>query len=176
MPVQETCSAGGPVVVLPAELASSWGGVESGDYGRACYPRDHRLIDHGAVGWVSMGQARAIVLDLELMTAYLPTPSGGVILRNYADDTLTAETARTMLGAVDAVDGWAAWGEPLPLVDGRLFMFDAACPGASDPAGIDAEEGVIVASPGAGRYAIHVAVLDGVELIRLQRLVSLSGA
>lgn len=167
MDVQETCSGGGPVLVIPAELACMWGGLDSGDYDRACSPLDHRLLDYGALGWVPVGSARALVLDLELLTAYLPTPSGGVFLRNYASDPLTGSEARAMIAAVDE---WSPWGDTMSLEDGRLFAFDAAVPGAVEPDAIEAEEGVIVASLGVGRYAIHVALLKGVELIRLSRL------
>jgi len=162
----EACSAGGPVLAIPAELAFSWGGVDNGDYDRACAAENHTNLDYGAIGIVKVGVGRALALDLELLTAFLATPSGGVIIRNYDEDPLTDDVAQTMVAGVQE---WTSWGEPLSLEDGRLFIFDSAYPGAADPQDIEAEEGVIAARLGSGKYAIHTAVSDGIELIRLTR-------
>ncbi len=166
MSLPETCSAGGPVIAIPAELASSWGGVDNGDYDRACNAEDHTNLDYGAIGVVKVGTGRALALDLELLTAFLATPDGGVIIRNYEEDPITQDVAQAM---VSEVQEWTSWGQPLCLEDGRLFLFDSACPGAAEPQDIEAEEGVIAASLGKGEYAIHIAVSDGLELIRLTR-------
>ena len=167
MPCAETCSEGGPVLAVPAELASGWGGVANGDYERACQADDHTSLDYGAVGTVTVGTGWALALDLELMTAFLQTSSGGVIIRNYEDDPLEEDAAQAMVAGVDT---WTAWGRPLRLSDGRLFLFDSACPGAADPDEIEAEEGVIAADLGPGEYALHIAVSDGLEFIRLTKL------
>ena len=166
MNLPETCSEGGPVIAIPAELALSWGGGDNGDYDRACNAEDHTNLDYGAIGLVKVGAGRALALDLELLTAFLATPSGGVIIRNYEEDPFTQGAAETMLAGVQE---WISWGQPLSLKDGRLFIFDSACPGAADPQDIEAEEGVIAASLGRGEYAIHIAVSEGVEFIRLTR-------
>ena len=133
MSLPEACSEGGPVIAIPAELASSWGGVDNGDYDRACNAEDHTNLDYGAIGVVTVGSGRARALDLELLTAFLETPAGGVIIRRYEDDPLNAEAARSLMD------------------------------------GIEAEVGVIAVSPRRGDYAIHTAVSDGMEFIRLTR-------
>lgn len=166
MTLQETCSEGGPVLAIPAELAAQWGGSNNGDYERACQPDALTSLDYGAIGRVSVGSGWALALDMELMTAFLPTPEGGVILRNYEDDPLAEETARTIIASVET---WTPWGEPLPLEDGRLFVFDSAAPGAAELEDIEAEEEAFAAALGAGRYALHTAVADGIELIRFTR-------
>jgi len=166
MSLPETCSEGGPVIAIPAELASSWGGVDNGDYDRACSAEDHTNLDYGAIGVVKVGAGRALALDLELLTAFLSTPGGGVIIRNYEEDPITTDVAQAMLAGVQE---WTSWGQPLGLEDGRLFLFDSACPGAAEPQDIEAEEGVISANLGTGLYAIHIAVSDGIEFIRLTR-------
>ena len=165
--LQETCTNGGPVLVVPAELAAAWRGTDTDDYDRACNPSNHTNLDYGAIGAVTIGNASVIALDLELLTSFLPTADGGIILRNYEDSPLSTDVAE---GFVAAATDWTDWGEPLSLQDGRLFLFDSAFPGAADPNDIEADEGVIVANLGAGRYAVAIAVTDGVELIRLTRL------
>jgi hypothetical protein len=164
--LQETCTNGGPVLVVPAEAASGWRGTDNGDYDRACNPTDHTNLDYGAIGGVSVGDHQALALDLELLTTFLSTTEGGIILRNYEDSPMTREIAEKHIAAAT---NWATWGTPLSLTDGRLFLFDSAFPGASDPAQIEADEGVLVADLGAGTYAIDIAVAEGVELIRLTR-------
>jgi hypothetical protein len=164
--LQETCTNGGPVLVVPAEAAAAWRGTDEGDYDRACNPTDHTNLDYGSIGGVTVGDHQALALDLELVTTFLSMAEGGVILRNYEDSPITREIAEKHIAA--ATD-WAAWGNPLSLTDGRLFLFDSAFPGASDPAQIEADEGVLVADLGAGSYGIDIAVSDGVELIRLTR-------
>lgn len=162
----ETCTNGGPLLAVPAEVAAEWRGTDSGDYERACKPNDHTNLDYGAIGGVSVGDHHAIALDLELLTTFLSRPNGGVILRNYEESPITREIAEKHVA--NATD-WTNWGSPLSLTDGRLFLFDSAFPGAADPAQIEADEGVLVAELGAGTYAIDIAVADGTELIRLTR-------
>jgi len=164
--LQETCTNGGPVLVVPAEAAAAWRGTDHGDYDRACNPTEHTNLDYGAIGGVTIGDHHAIALDLELLTTFLSTSNGGVILRNYEESPITREIAEQHVK--DAKD-WAKWGKPLSLTDGRLFLFDSAFPGAADPTQIEADEGVLVADLGAGTYAIDIAVTEGAELIRLTR-------
>ena len=165
--LQEICSNGGPILVVPAELASAWYGTETDDYDRACNPRDHTNLEYGAIGAVLIEGMSVIVLDFELITSFIPTADGGVILRNYEDSPFNIEATEAF---ISATNDWTDWGEPLNLQDGRLFLFDSAFSGAQDPNYIEADEGVIVASLGAGRYTVSFAVTEGVELIRLTRL------
>ncbi len=162
----ETISGGGPVIAVAAEVAASWGGTGNGDYDRACSPNDSRSLDYGAIGAVEVGGASALALDMELVTGFLSTATGGVILRNYEEYPLTAEVAS---GMVAAATDWQPWGQPMTLTDGRLFIFDAAYPGAADPGDIEADEGVAIGQLGPGTYAIDTAVATGIELIRLTR-------
>ncbi len=164
--IPETCSGGGPVLAIPAEHAAGWSGTDGGDYDRACSSQDYRSLDYGAVGWVQVGEGRALALDMELVTGFLATDSGGVILRNYEECPLSCEAAGAM---VSGATNWESWGAPMTLTDGRLFLFDSAYPGAADPAAIEADEGVAIAQLGPGTYAIDTALADGVELIRFTR-------
>jgi hypothetical protein len=57
----------------------------------------------------------------------------------------------------------------LQLKDGRVFLFDAACPGASDPSKIEADPGAALGTPGPGTVAVsraHDGMTDFVRLVR----------
>ncbi|GMU63320.1 MAG: hypothetical protein AMXMBFR34_50830 [Myxococcaceae bacterium] len=92
----ETTSGGGPVVLLPAEVAAAWRGtlappgatVPPGwtwgkrggprtDYDRALEPNDAKQTARGGYGWLSVGSGRALIFSDELTTVWLPTGDGG---------------------------------------------------------------------------------------------------
>jgi len=185
--LQETCSGGGPVIAIPAELAATWrgtlppkdadvpegwvwgdGGVTC-DYDRACeHVNDKIATEYGAVGWLPVGEGRALVLDLELITAVMPITDGLLIIRNYEGEP-TLESAGKLLEAV-LEDAWKEFPQTITLPSGRLFLFDSAFEGAENPAHIIADEGVAIAETGAGEYRVEVAVREGLDFIRLRRI------
>lgn len=167
-------------MVVPAELAAGWRGtspprdapVPPGwtwgmaggpvcDYDRACDPPQPHGTPYGGFAWVAVGDGRALILDAELATVFHADADGGVIARGGS-------------GAIPAAPGAVAWRplEPaaLTLTDGRLFMFDAAFPGAADPTAIAAHDGVGVIALGAGAYLVEVATTaDETDLVRFRR-------
>src|SRR5690606_28016216 len=131
------------------------------DYDRACdteAQRDFEPTGYGGVGWLTVGDGAALILDAELPTAWLPEPSGGYILRNYHEDELDEAAARAHVEAAEAAD----WRE-LSLVwelGGRLYLFDSAFAGAAEASAIEAHDGVAVGELAAGRYRVFVASTD----------------
>ncbi len=175
-----TTSGGGPVVVVPAELAARWRGtspppdaaVPPGwtwgmadgpvcDYDRACDPPQPHGTPYGGFAWVAVGDGHALILDAELATVFVADAAGGVIARGGS-------------GEIPAALAAVAWRALAPaaitLTDGRLFMFDAAFPGAADPAAIAAHDGVGVIALGPGTYTVEVATTaDETDLVRFRR-------
>jgi hypothetical protein len=189
MALAATCSGGGPIVVVPAELAASWRGtlppigVEvppgwtwgSGDiecdYDRACETeglRDFEMTGYGGVGWLDVGAGAALILDAELMTAWLPDRAGGYIIRNYAEQQLDEATALEYVQEAEA----AGWRE-LSLVwelGGRLYLFDSAYAGAADASAIKADDGVAIGELAPGSYRVAVATTaEEADVIRITR-------
>ena len=74
-------SEGGPLLLLPLELAVSWRGVETGDYERACEVDDY-------VGWISVGDGTGMLLGEEPhSTTWRQQTGGGDLVRwVFADD------------------------------------------------------------------------------------------
>ena len=164
--LKETRTNGGPLLVVTAEGAATWGGTDNGDYDRACSPSDYRNLDDGAIGGVTIGDGWGLALDMELITTFLPTPEGGVILRNYEDRPITHEAAGD-----DVSDDheWSPWGSAWTLQDGRIFLFDSAFPGAASADAIEADDAVLVAQLAPRTYGIDTTVTEeGVELLRLR--------
>src|SRR5918998_4373634 len=92
-------TSGGPLIVLPAEIAHHWRGIEPPldaqvpegwkwgdpngpvcDYDRACGVEDD-------LGTLDVGPGQALVFgDEPMITAFLPRPDGGVFVRwGYAN-------------------------------------------------------------------------------------------
>lgn len=180
----KTCSGGGPVVVVPAEIAAHWFGTrpppgvpvppgwkwgKSGgpvcDYDRACDCKPIERTQYGGFGWVDVEGTPAIVLDAEVTTLFVKESDGGYIVRNSV-----GEEASELPTAVDD-SKWHSFGHAtIELADGRLFMFDSAYPGAEDPAAIDADDGVGVIELGAGKWNVTFATSkDGVDFVRFRR-------
>src|SRR5689334_17973405 len=74
-------SAGGPLIVVPLELAQSWRGIEAvpgdpvTDYDRACDVDDY-------LGVLEVGPGRGLVLgDEPMRTAFVPSADGGILVR-----------------------------------------------------------------------------------------------
>lgn len=112
-----------------------------------------------------MGGRPGLVLDAEITTIFVKEGDGGYIVRNSV-----GEDASELPADVDDAR-WHVFGHAtIELVDGRLFMFDSAYPGAADPAAIDANDGVGVIELGAGTWAVSFATSDGgVDFVRFRR-------
>lgn len=82
-------SGGGPLLVVPAEVASHWHaateGIDAGsDYDRACEPLDDAGTPCGGVGWVEVGGAVALILDGATGAHFLGDALGGCLVRDHA--------------------------------------------------------------------------------------------
>ena len=186
--LQSTCSGGGPVLGIPAELAAAWRGTDPPvgavvppgwtwgqaggplcDYDRACDHIEDRVgTPFGGFGSVPVGDGIALVFECELATYWLPTPDGGVVLRNVECETV--DEARALVEQVPAA-AWRPWPRRITLREGRLLLFDSAFAGAADPAAIEASDGVAIAEPGPGTYAIATATdASEQDFVRLTRV------
>jgi hypothetical protein len=190
MALPTTCSGGGPVIIVPAELAASWRGtlapigVEvppgwtwgSGDidcdYDRACEVEglnDWAMTGYGGVGWLDVADGAAVILDAELMTAWLADPAGGYVIRNYTDDPIDEAAGRRHVEAAEAV-GWRELSLEWRIRSGKLYLFDSAFAGAADPGEIQAFDGVAIGELAPGTYRVAVATTaDEVDVIRIAR-------
>jgi hypothetical protein len=173
-----TCSGGGPIILLPAEVAAAWRGTsppvgatvppgwtwgKSGgpvcDYDRACDPPERQGTEYGGLAWLDVADGRALVLDGELETYWIANGEGGVVARGG--------DAADVRGRVPA-SGWTPFGS-ITLRDGRVFLFDSAYAGAADPREVEADDGVAVGTPGPGTYDVAYASVASEDFIRFVR-------
>ncbi len=176
------------MIGIPAELAAAWRGtlppvgavVPPGwtwgtpggplcDYDCACDHIEHRVgTPYGGFGSVPVDGGIALIFECEQATTWVPAEHGGVVVRHAAPESLAEALA--LIAAVPAAQ-WTPWPGQLTLRDGRIFFFDSAMEGASDPAAIEASDGTAVGAPGPGVYAIATAVdADENDFIKLTRL------
>jgi Immunity protein 21 len=135
-------SGGGPLIVIPVEIAHHWrgdGGLglpngdlsmvwdkvrDHTDYGRACGVEDY-------LGMLEVGPGVCLVLGDEPMdTAFLPTEDGGIFVR-----WLHAENEGEVAQALQVVpeDAWEPSLHRFHVGSGGLLLFDSACPGDDLP-------------------------------------------
>jgi hypothetical protein len=167
-------SNGGPILVIPKELASRWrgdqpppgvavplgwtwgdGGVVC-DYDRACDDLDDAVRPgDGFSAWsIPVDGGRALVLEGETATTAVPWADWIVLLRDAPIDS--EAQARELLAAVPPGD-WVPSSHELEVVDGCLFVFDAAYPGAPAADAIEADGGVLHVALAPGRYHVSYA-------------------
>jgi Immunity protein 21 len=141
-PITWVNSLGGPLIVIPAEIAHHWRGIEttlpatgdpatirdavlkSSDYSRAC------SVD-GYLGVLEVGPGECLVLgDDPMQTAILPTIDGGLIVR-----WMYAESEEELLRAVRPVpeDVWEQTPHRLLVGSGGLLVFDSVYSGDDLP-------------------------------------------
>lgn len=174
------CSAGGPLIVAPAEIARYWRGVEGwspsevqrgwadesvSDYSRAC-----GIVDY--LGTLKVGHGEAVILgDEPMQTAFIPNPEGGIFVR-----WMYAEGEGGVLRALGSVPE-SAW-EPTPhrieVSREGLFVFDSAFPGDAfppPPNGVGLASWIHVELP-EGNYRVDTADYepDGSTRLILHRL------
>lgn len=188
MKLQSTCSAGGPIIAIPAEFAAAWRGINPPlgvfvpdgwswgdepeiicDYDLACFEmEDFVAIGNSGLGWLTPAgtQGMALILDMDLITHFLVTKNGGVFIRGWKDKELDHKIAQAKVDKIPA-SNWTDYPKEITLVDGRLFAFDSACQGFENPNDISNEDGVVVAQLTPGKYVIKYATLDDVEYISL---------
>lgn len=135
-------SGGGPLIVIPVEIAHYWRGCETGmpltgdratiwetvrmntDYGRACGVDDY-------LGVLNVGPGECLVLADELMqTTILPTNADALIVR-----WIYAESEAEVVRAVRSVpeDVWETTQHRVDVGSGGLLLFDSAYPGDDLP-------------------------------------------
>lgn len=173
-----TCSGGGPVILVPAEVAAVWRGTEpplraavppgwtwgkSGgpvcDYDRATDPPQRQATEYGGLAWLDVADGHALVFDAELETFWIANAEGGVVARGGEAEGVQARVP---------ADGWTPYGS-ITLRDGRVFLFDSAYAGAADPDAIEAGDGVAVGTPGPGTYDVAYATVGTEDFIRFVR-------
>jgi hypothetical protein len=183
-PLAQTTSGGGPVVLLPQELAASWRGTQAPegatvpagwrwgqkggpktDYDRALAPTDAVQTARGGLGWLEVSTGHALVFSDELPTVWLPTAEGGVVVRGPEVSGANAAQVRDEL----PLTGWKPYLEGVLLKDGRVFLFDSAASGAADAKDISAGDGVAVGTPGPGTYSVDRAHVGHTDYFRLTR-------
>lgn len=152
-------SSGGPLVVIPESVLSSWPGSDGDDYDRACEVDDW-------IGLVPVGEEVGLVLGGEpASTAFLP--QHGLFVRWCA-----AESEADFLESVGASLDQAEWEPELPWdVPGPVVLFDAVWSGSE----CDDEDHVRVALE-PGRYAVRAGYVEthpstSLVLIQLRRLL-----
>jgi hypothetical protein len=182
-PLSMTSSGGGPVVLLPGDLAARWRGTQAPlgvtppagwrwgkkggpttDYDRALAPEGFVQTARGGVGFVGVGDGRALVFDGELPTAWLPTDDGGVVVRGLNDDDADAVRASV------PDDGWTDVTTLVIGASGMVVLFDAAFAGADDVDAIASDQAPAVGDPGPGTYAVARASVETTDFIRLVRI------
>lgn len=136
-------TGGGPLIVVPAELASHWRGgdgvgvspgdldrwwenpdLTGSDYGRACGIKDY-------LGSLDVGPGRALILNDEPMpTAFLRKPGGGILVRwMYAEDE--GEVRRAIRSIPESI--WEATHHSIVVAREGVLVFDSAYPGDDLP-------------------------------------------
>ena len=158
-------SGGGPIIVLPAEIAHLWRrtlpsvGVEvpegwqwlNGDI--ICdYDDINDLIYFGFdfFGWLPVEDGKALVLFTdEQDITFVPETRGGVIVENFSETDAVEELIKTVPSTA-----WRLYPQTINLIDGRLFLFDSAYQGCQNPEEIMAVDDVVVAQLSPGSYNI----------------------
>ena len=138
-------SAGGPLIVLPAEIAHHWRGIEPPpgatipdgwswgdpdgpicDYDRACAVDDY-------LGVVQVDPGFGLVLgDEPLRTTFLPTPDGGIFARWYYSEEGN-DTQRSVASTPSSL--WEITSHQLRVGRGGLILLDSALQGGHPPRG-----------------------------------------
>jgi hypothetical protein len=135
-------SGGGPLIVIPVEIAHLWRGdgglgLPDGDlsmvretvrnhtdYGRACSVDDY-------LGMLEVGPGRCLVLgDEPMATTFFPTEDGGIIVR-----WIHGENEEDVIRAVQSVPegAWKPTPHRFDVGTGRLLLSDSAFPGDDRP-------------------------------------------
>jgi hypothetical protein len=183
-PLAVTSSGGGPVVLVPADLAPAWRGTRAPDgvdvpagwtwgkkggpttdYDRALAPEGAIGTARGGVGFVTLTGGRALALEGELPTAWLPTDDGGVVVRGPDVDGDDAAALRATLPTT----GWRDLTTLTVGAPGTVYLFDAAVPGATDVDAIPCDPPAISGALGVGTWAVAHASVGTTDFIRLVR-------
>jgi hypothetical protein len=131
-------SGGGPLIVIPVEIAHHWrgdGGLglpdgdlsivwetvrDHTDYGRGCGMDDY-------LGILEVGPGRCLVLgDEPMATTFFPIEEGGVFVR-----WIYAENEEDVVRAVRSVPEslWERFPQTFDVGKAGLLLLDSACPG-----------------------------------------------
>ena len=154
-----TSSAGGPLLVLESHRLNDWGGLDNGDYDRAC-------ATTATVEAIAVGDGAGLILgDEPALTAAAERADGLVFVRwGAADDAESVEQAILALQhapAVDAVDS----GLVFHCTGTEIVIFDAVEPGVEQtryalPADKDLGDGATRIALAPGRYSVRLGELD----------------
>jgi hypothetical protein len=150
---------GGPLLVLEELRLGAWGGLESGDYDRACAVTEE-------VETLAVGDGVGLVLGDEPAMTAVGTRSDGLILVRWhaADDAAMVERAIVALEVGEPVEAedtgvLVAWEGP------ALIVFDSVEPGVEQGRYALEEtreigEGALQVPIRAGRYRVRIGKLD----------------
>ncbi|QEH37882.1 hypothetical protein OJF2_64740 [Aquisphaera giovannonii] len=170
---------GGPLIVIPGEIAPRWRGGDdtdyslkdldrwwetldagSSDYGRACGIRE-------VVGMLAVGPGRALILRKASMpTAFVPREDGGILVRGiYAEEEATLRRALCTMPE----SAWKPTPHRITVSREGLLVFDSAQPGDHLPTSMDEEETIPCLRLGlhAGTYHVDTADHSPVKTNRL---------
>lgn len=158
-------SYGGPVVVLPAEVAPHWLGLSDDTFYKLFLDRCSKVrrTEYGGFATMELAGSLALIFDGEIHTSWLQEPEGGTFIREGC--THTPAAARALVASVSA-DAWKRFAT-LDLTDGRLIALDSAL-AAGDLGAADASNGIIEARLAPGRYLVELAALGGTDFARLR--------
>jgi len=107
LPLPATRSGGGPLLMVPTNLAASWSGYPD-DYDRACEPNDCVETDRGGLGWVWATLPEPPKDEFQLETnVFIPYTFGGTPNEfvSSADMSFTQGGEQTVLKGVSMSSG-----------------------------------------------------------------------
>jgi hypothetical protein len=170
-PLPSTVGSGGPLIVVPAEIAPRWcSGPDIGiygsheDYDRACHPNDWIPTEFRGLGWVEVDGAAA--LDLDCYTQYLRLGLDEGVLYRAGSDEVTEWDIRSALRRVDE-GAWKRLDQSFSLASGYFLAFDSAFPGAKALEDFNGGAFAIECELAPGSYQVFVATVDGTDIIML---------
>jgi hypothetical protein len=125
-PVEWIESGGGPLIVVPEKVLSSWQGCDfesatnDDDYGRACEVE-------GYLGVIAVGGEQALVLGEPWATTYVPDLGCFVCW-------IAADSEEAMFGSAEEALGAAVWEAEVHWeVPGPVVLLDSGWPGVPEP-------------------------------------------
>lgn len=156
-------SNGGPVAVVPVELAKDWRGLADEDFYATFLERSTlvKRTEYGGFSTMKLGKGVVLLFDGEIHTTWLKEESGGTFIREGCAHT--AARAKELVASVPD----KAWKRftTLTLRDGGLIVLDSALPASGK---IVASNGLVKAKLTPGPYRVDIAALGGIDLARLR--------
>ncbi len=152
-------SAGGPLLVLESRRLRDWGGLETGDYDRAC-------ATTSVVDAIEVGDGLGMLLgDEPAMTAVVERADGLAFVRwHAADDVDAVERAIVAMQRSPTMQGTPT-GLSFEWTDDALVVFDSVEAGSEQtqfslPPGREIGDGGVRVAITPGTWAVRLGALD----------------